>query len=246
MKLTCSTENLSKALRACRLAVSHDDYRAHLASVWVRALSPTEAHVFATDGHWLAVARLPDADVSETGEVAIGRADLQKVLSVVPTLRKKKKALTESMATVSAVGRTITVSFDDAIRLSALMPNMNGIEPPPIHQVVPRNKSPKKHARPSLNGILLARVIKACELMALSKRGGVAVRIIATGEDDKAPQVIWSPMAPTFFALLMPMREERKRDMGWWWKHADILKANADARDAERKAKAAEVSHAAE
>lgn len=218
MKLTVETRELVKALRACRLAASKDRTRPHLASVWIRALGPGMAHLFATDGHWLAVARLLNPEVTATGDASIPTEDIASVLAVAP-----RKPLGGHRTTIERTGVMVAMNFGGS---GAITVRGYDVQPVPAHTIVSRDKSPKKHGRPTLSTVLLARVCAAVDEMATSsKRGKSGLRILATEESEVAPQIVWSPHAREFFAVLMPMRVDGKRDMKWWGEHADALVA---------------------
>lgn len=220
MKLKCPNSEFLPALRAVRRAASKDETRIHLNGIWIRALPDDRAHLWATNGHWLAVARLPGAQVEDAGSGLVLAADLPSVLAAAP---KGKHLLGE--VGIGLAGQRWSFDFGIGAHVQ-LRAAAESVSAPPAHDIVPAGRSPRKHERPSVSSGLLALALGAIDEMApRAHRRCAPVRMVPTGKTALDPQIIWSPAAPDFFALLMPMRNEKKRDMGWWFDHVDAIRA---------------------
>ncbi len=224
MKITCPTEAFVKAVRACKYATSADETRPHLSAIWIRALAGDRAHLFATNGHWLAVTRLAGATVTKPGQANIQREDVARVLAATPG-----RSFKPGEVAVSCVDHSLTIGFTPGV---SLMLRSHDCSPPPIVDIIPRTKSPKKHARPTLCAGILKLALSAAQEMATTKRS-CGIRVIATTPEWGGPSIVWSPEAPDYFAIVMPRREDKRRDMRWWFEHADqIAIENKKATDA--------------
>lgn len=218
MKLSIETNELTRTLKALSFATSKDRMRAHLASVWIVA-HPTHSHAFATDGHWLAVKRLPGADVAEEGRVAIERDDIAHVLSLAP----KEKSLTgKCPVTITRAERKAMLDFNGEIGIT--VPCLDpGVQPAAIYGLVPHVKSTGKHERRSLNLDVFEPALKALRALAPGRRAQPDARLYPMGPDALSPVLLWSSKVPDFFAYMMPMRSHGKRDMHWWKSIADVM-----------------------
>ena len=171
--------------------------------------------MYATNGHWLAVAKLYEESVDEPGLVPIETADVAKVLAIVPD-----DALSKTTR-IRAAESAITI---DHGTLESVTVVTHDLHSPPIQDVVPSGLSKKKHARLALNSEILRSASKAFEAMYIGK-GPVPLKFYAMGETALDPSILWSPKVPGFFVVLMPMREDGKRDMKWWTEAAEALTA---------------------
>ena len=236
MKMSMPTQDFTKALKACRVACNGREVqsRPHLAGVWFRALPGGGVHAWATNGHWLAVVRLPQAQIETPGVAQISASDISRVLATAP------KGNNGGPTTLTLTGRVLRIDFGTA--LTAVEVRMTEMQPVPIQDVVPKGKSTKKHERRAINIDLIRDALDGIDAMSTTKRGKAA-KFYPMGPTANDPVIIWSPQARDYFALLMPMRDDSKRDMAWWNAHAEELVAMKVAADA---AKApAEPAHAA-
>jgi hypothetical protein len=169
--------------------------------------------MYATNGHWLAVAKLYEEHVEEPGLVPIETADVAKVLAIVPDDALSKT--TRIRAAESAI--TIDHGTPESVTLVT-----HEFHSPPIQDVVPPGLSKKKHPRLALSSELLRQSSKAFEAMYIGK-GPVPIKFYAMGETALDASILWSPKTPGFFVVLMPMREDGKRDMRWWSEAAKAM-----------------------
>jgi DNA polymerase III sliding clamp (beta) subunit (PCNA family) len=223
MKITTMSGQLIRSIRAVSLAASKDETRAHLNSVWIRALTGRQPYVFATNGHWLAGCRVDGSDVVEPGLVGTLLPDVKNLLAAAPADITSVTVTNDGKNTVfEFVESTVTVRSIQAT-------------PPPVHTIVPDRLSTRKHGRATINVEVLGPALQAVRLLTRGRSRCAGIRLYAMGESSNDPQLLWSAQCPEFFALLMPMRDTSKRDMKWWHDASKSIEAGIAATEAARK-----------
>jgi hypothetical protein len=221
MKVTIQSDVFARTLKACAVAASRDRQRPHLSSVWLRATKDGQSFMYATDGHWAAVARI-DVDVDVAGDLPLEIRDVPRVLGVLPNRRALQKPVT-----ITRNGNAATVATTD-FSITVVTPD---VQPLALEDVVPRGLSKRKHLRYTFGTELVQKVATAIQHIAPpSRKRGVGMRFYAMGEANTSPSLVCSSQAPEFFAVLMPMRCDTRRHMDWWFDVADRLTAERKAK----------------
>lgn len=205
MRITVPSDVLNRTLRAVAKATATDETRPHLNSVWMRGAHGHHPYAFATNGHWLAGARMIDGgEVVEPGQAGVLRADLPTVLAHIP-----KRPVSVA---ISLSGQALRFDFPS----SSVTVVATNAKPPAVHEVVPDRKSTKVHQRASISLDVLEPALAAMRILTKGRKRLVGLRLYAMGPDNCAPQIAYTRALPEFFAILMPMRDSGPRDMAWW------------------------------